>query len=110
MKQQLQTGDKNQEDTLFVKTLGKYPLIKVIDFLITFQEFDYSPTDIAEKSDVSYVTLQTFWDKLVLTGIVKKTREVGNATMYKLNKENRIVKKLLELDEVLREEIRKEFI
>lgn len=104
MKQQLKTGDKNQKDTLFVKTLGKYPLIKVIDFLITFQEFDYSPTDIAEKSDVSYVTLQTFWDKLVLADIVKKTREVGNATMYKLNKENRIVKKLLELDEVLREE------
>ncbi len=110
MKQKLETERKNQEETLFVKTLGKYPLIKVIDFLITFQEFDYSPTDIAEKSDISYVTLQTFWDNLILMDIVKKTREVGNATMYKLNKKSEIVKKLLELDEILREEVRKESI
>jgi len=100
MKQQLKT--KHDEQTHLVKSLGNYPLIRVVDFLITFQEFDYNPTEIAKNSNVSFVTFQEFWPRLVEQGIVKKTRNVGNATMYKLDKANIVVKKLLELDNALR--------
>ena len=106
MKQELKEKIETEEQTLFVKALGNYPLIRVIDFLITFQEFDYSPTDIAKNSDVSFITLQTFWDNLAKLGMIKKTRNIGNATLYKLNLESEMVKKLLELDSVLREKNR----
>ena len=107
MKQKLEVKTGAKEQTLFVKALGNYPLLRVIDFLMTFQEFDYSPTDIAKNADVSFITLQTFWDNLVRLELVKKTRRVGNATLYKLNLESEIVRKLLELDSVLRERYRK---
>ncbi len=105
MKQKLKSKTED-EKTLFVKVLGDYPLIKVIDFLITFQEFDYSPTDIAKNAGISFITLQTFWNNLTSLEIVKKTRKVGNATLYKLNLNNPIVKKLLDLDLLLRKEYR----
>ena len=50
--------------------------MKVLDFLITFQLFDYPMTEIAKNSGVSYSTLQTFWDNLERNKIVVKTRRV----------------------------------
>ena len=50
--------------TIFTELFGNNPMMKVIDFLITFQLFDYPLTEIAKNSGVSYSTLQTFWDKL----------------------------------------------
>ncbi len=77
---------------------GNNPIIKVLDFLITFQAFDYPLTEIAKNSGVSYSTLQTFWDRLVKNKIVIKTRRVGKSDLYKLNRENPAVQQLIKLD------------
>ena len=61
-------------------------VMKVLDFLITFQLFDYPLTEIAKNSEVSYSTLQTFWGNLEKNNIVVKTRRVGKSDLYKLNK------------------------
>lgn len=86
---------------MFVKVFGNYPQVKVLDFLIENDIFDYSKTQIAELSDVSFNTLETFWSKLIETGIVKASRRVGNSQMYQLNKDNPAVKKMLEIDKNL---------
>ena len=74
------------------------PIIKVLDFLITFQAFDYPLTEIAKNSGVSYSTLQTFWEKLEKNNIVIKTRRVGKSDLFKLNTNNPAVKQLIKLD------------
>ncbi len=89
------------ERSLFLEVFGEYPQIKVLDFLIENDIFDYSKTQIAELSGISFNTLETFWDKLLDEGIIKETRRVGNSQMYQLNKENPIVKMLLEIDKKL---------
>lgn len=88
-------------ESMFLKVFGNYPQVKVLDFLIENDIFDYSKTQIAELSDVSFNTLETFWGRLLETGIVKASRRVGNSQMYRLNKENQVVKKLLEIDKKL---------
>jgi predicted transcriptional regulator len=85
-------------ETIFVEIFGSNPIIKVLDFLITFQLFDYPLTEIAKNSGVSYSTLQTFWDKLERNQIVIKTRRVGKSNLYKLNTSNPAVKQLIKLD------------
>lgn len=87
-----------KNETVFVEVFGNNPIIKVLDFLITFQLFDYSLTEIAKNSGVSYSTLQTFWDKLVKNNIVIKTRRVGKSDLYKLNVKNPAIKQLIKLD------------
>jgi len=85
-------------ETVFVEIFGSNPIIKVLNFLITFQLFDYSLTEIAKNSEVSYSTLQTFWEKLEKNKIVIKTRRVGKSDLYKLNTENPAIKQLIKLD------------
>ena len=90
--------DGLDNDSVFVEVFGHNPIIKVLDFLITFADFDYPLTEIAKNSGVSYSTLQTFWDKLESNNIVIKTRRVGKSDLYKLNTKNPAVQQLIKLD------------
>jgi len=89
-----------EEKTAFIEVFGSSPIVKVIDFLLTYREFDYSLTDIARESNVGWNTLNSFFPKLVKKGIVKETRQVGRAKLYKINTENPIVKKLIEISNI----------
>lgn len=59
---------------------------KILDFLITFQDWDYSESDIANNAGVSVRTVQREISKLERFRLVTKTRMVGKAKMYKLDK------------------------
>lgn len=87
-----------KDETIFLEVFGNNPIMKVLDFLITFQLFDYPLTEIAKNSGVSYSTLQSFWDKLERNNIVIKTRRVGKSDLYKLNTKNPAVQQLIKLD------------
>lgn len=90
-----------EDQTAFVEVFGNSPLIRVLDFLMTYREFDYSLSDITKESGVGWNTLHSFFFKLVEKGIVKETRQVGRAKLYKLNTENLIVKKLVEINNLV---------
>ncbi len=87
-----------ENKTIFIEIFGSNPVMKVLDFLITYQLFDYPLTEIARNSRVSYSTLQAFWDRLERNRIVVKTRRVGKSDLYKLNTKNPAVKQLIKLD------------
>jgi len=87
-----------KNETVFIEVFGSNPVIKVLDFLITYQLFDYPLTEIAKNSEVSYSTLQTFWDRLEKNKIVIKTRRVGKSDLYRLNTDNPAIKQLIKLD------------
>jgi len=87
-----------ENKSIFIEVFGDNPIIKVLDFLMTYQLFDYPLTEIAKKSGVSYSTLQTFWEKLEKNNIVIKTRRVGKSDLFKLNTKNPAVKQLIKLD------------
>ena len=87
-----------KNETIFLEVFGNNPVMKVLDFLITFQLFDYSLTEIAKNSGVGYSTLQTFWSNLEKNKMVIKTRRIGKSDLYKLNTNNPAVKQLLKLD------------
>lgn len=84
------------QQSLFLKTFGDPPLLRVLDFLIVHEEFDYSLTDIAVHSGVSYATIKLLWKDLERYRIVILTRNVGKAKMYHLNDQHPAVGKLKE--------------
>jgi hypothetical protein len=90
-----------KDKTAFSEILGTSPLIRVLDFLMTYREFDYSLTDISKESGVGWNTLHSFFFKLVENGVVKETRQVGRAKLYKLNTDNPTAKKLIELNNLI---------
>ena len=79
--------------TAFLQIFGESPILRVLDFLIVNEDFDYSMTDIAAQSGVGYSTLKLFWKRLEESRIIKQTRAVGKAKMYRLNFDNPVVKK-----------------
>jgi predicted transcriptional regulator len=94
----MENKDALREDSIFVEVFGGSPIMKVLDFLITFADFDYPLTEIAKNSGISYSTMQTFWHKLESNNIVIKTRRVGKSDLFKLNTNNPAVKQLIKLD------------
>ena len=97
-------------ETIFLEVFGNNPIMKVLDFLISFQLFDYPLTEIAKNSGVSYSTLQIFWGKLEKNKIVVKTRRVGKSDLYKLNTNNPAVQQLIKLDWNLIKGVEKEVV
>ncbi len=87
--------------TIFRETLGDTPVIRVLDFLIEGRGLDYSLSDIAENSNIGWTTLHRIWDKMLKSGIVRQTREIGRAKLFKLNEENPAVKDLIKLYDTL---------
>ena len=90
--------DVGKKDSIFVEFFGDYPLIRVIDFLLENQMFDYSLRELARHTKIGTSTIYTFWDRMLEFGIVLETRKVDKATLYKLNTKSELVKKLSEID------------
>ncbi len=70
--------------------------MRILQYLIEGREFDYTLTDMLN-AKVSWGTLNTIVPKLLELGLLIKTRRIGRATLYKINKNNIAVKKLIEL-------------
>lgn len=90
---------KSKENkSFFLMQFGDTPQLRVLDFLIGFNFFDYPLTEIARNSNVSYNSLKSFFDNFLKSGIVIKTRKVGKSDYYKLNTDNSFIRDLIRLD------------
>ena len=81
--------------TLLIKCLGNSPVLRIIDFFLDNRLFDYTKDEIIKNLDMGRATLFKYWEDLEKFGIVKVTRKIGKAKLYKLNEENEIVQKLI---------------
>ena len=87
-----------KEETIFQKIFGDSPLIKVIDFFLDNQEWDYTKIQIAKSTGISRITLDGILEKLLKIGFIKTTRTIGNSTLYEINKENIVAQNLIQFD------------
>ena len=62
---------------------------KILDFLATFKDWDYSVSDIAKNSGISFKTALNEIKNLEQQGVISRTRTVRKAIMYKLNLESK---------------------
>lgn len=90
-----------EEKSIFVRVMGDSPVIRVMDFLLEGRDLDYSLTDIAENSNIGWTTLHRIWNDLEKNKIVKHTRIIGKAKLYKLNKELPAIKQLIKFYDTL---------
>jgi len=94
--------------SLFIEFMGDSPMIRVLDYLLTERELDFSITDIAENAGIGRATLYRIWGSLVKNGIIIHTRIIGKAKLFALNKKNPKIGKLIEVYDMLTvEELKK---
>jgi DNA-binding transcriptional ArsR family regulator len=85
MKKQTKVLELGPLETLF----SGNATAKIMDFLTSSQEWDYSESDIARSSDVSIRTVQREIPKLLDSKLIKQSRTIGNAKMYQLDKSHK---------------------
>ncbi|MBS3163675.1 hypothetical protein J4427_03230 [Candidatus Woesearchaeota archaeon] len=86
-----------EEITIFREFIGDNPTTRILEFLIEGKDFDYSLTDIANNSGVSWRTVHRIFPRFIKNNMVIKTRSIGRAQLYKINDKNESVNKLIEL-------------
>ncbi|MFH1587997.1 MAG: hypothetical protein ABIA76_01505 [Candidatus Diapherotrites archaeon] len=93
---------------LFLDFFGDNSNSRLLEFLISGRDFDYSLTDMAGNAGISWSTLHRIFPSFEKQKIVIKTREIGRAKLFKLNQENEEVKLLLSLyDSLLNKQLEK---
>ena len=94
--------------SLFIGLFGDSPTIKVLDYLLTERELDFSISDMARNAGIGRATLYRIWEQLIQNRIIIPTRTIGKSKLHKLNVNNPKIKKLIEIDDMLiLEELRK---
>jgi len=89
------------DKTLLIECLGSSPVLQIIDFFLDNRLFDYSKNELINNLRMSRVTFFRYWKELEKFEIVKPTRKIGKSTLYRLNEENEVVKRLIALDSAL---------
>ena len=89
------------KQSLFIEFMGDSPVVRVLDYLLTERNLDFSITDIAKNAGIGRATLYRIWDTLIKNEMLMPTRIIGKAKLYKLNESNPKIKKLIEIDDML---------
>ncbi|MAG16332.1 hypothetical protein CMO88_04690 [Candidatus Woesearchaeota archaeon] len=89
-----------KDTSMFIELLGDSPNVRVLDYLITERNLDFSKTDMARNAGVSRATLYRLWKDLIKNKIIIHTRIIGRAKLYKLNASLPHIKKLIEISDM----------
>jgi len=86
------------EKSSFVLVFGDSPFVKILDFFLCFDEFDYSISQISKETETKWEVVEKIIGILLKKRIIRRTRKVGKAWLYMLNKESDLTKLLSEID------------
>ncbi len=88
---------KDLGETLLIKMFGYSPKLRILDIFIDNPYFDFSKSELARELGMSKQTLYKNFEDMEELGIVKLSRRIGRAKMYKINMDNPLVKRLDEI-------------
>lgn len=98
-----------ETNSVFIEFMGDSPTVRVLDYLLTEKDLDFSISDMARNAGVGRTTLYRILGDLTNNKIIVPTRTIGKAKLYKLNKDSIKIQKLIEIDDMLiLEELRKQ--
>ena len=91
---------KDMGDSILLKAFGYSPKLRMLDIFLTNPYLDFSKEELVRELGMSKQTIYKNFKDLVELGVIKVSRKIGRATMYRLNREHPLVKKL---DEIINE-------
>ena len=82
--------------SVLIEIFGKTPKVRLFNLFLENPFFDFSKEELVRELKMSKLTVYKYLKELKKLGIVKVSRKIGRATLYKLNLENPIVKRMNE--------------
>jgi len=87
---------KDLGESLLLKAFEHSPELRIMDIFLTNLFFDFGKKEVAKELGMSKQTLYKCFKDLEELGIVKLSRKIGRANLYKINMANPMVKMLNE--------------
>jgi len=88
---------KDLGDSLLLKAFGYTPKLRIMDIFMTNPYFDFSKSELVRELGMSKQTLYKNFSDLEELGVVKVSRRIGRATLYKINMQHPLVKRLYDM-------------
>lgn len=76
------------EDTVLTDVLGTHAKVKILVVLLSHNNQDINPTEIARLAGIDRSTFYDHIDDLLAYDLVERTRTVGNSPMYRINRDS----------------------
>lgn len=70
---------------ILTRTISSRAVAQILDFFLDHKEFDYSPTEIAKKTGLSFRTIFRELPLLEKYQLIYNSRKIGKTNMYRLN-------------------------
>jgi len=87
---------KDMEDSLLLKVFGYSPKLRIIDIFLTNPYFDFDKEELARELGMSKQTVYKNFKDLEKLGILRVSRKVGRATLYRIDRNYPLIKTLNE--------------
>lgn len=89
---------KREYESIIIQTLGDSPKLRIVDFFLDNPLFDFTKKEVIEALGMSKQTFYKYFPELEEYGIVKVSRRIGKAKLYKINLEHPLVSMLREYE------------
>ncbi|GEM_PF-199355 len=92
---------KEKGASILLKTFGNSPKIRIIDFFLGNPLLDFTKKEVIEALGMSKQTFYKYFKDLEELGIVKVTRRIGKAKLYRINLKHPLIAMLREYERKL---------
>ena len=89
---------RNEYSSTIIKTLGNSPKLRIVDFFLDNPMFDFTKKEVIEALGMSKQTFYKYFPELEEYEIVKVSRRIGKAKLYRINPEHPLVSMLREYE------------
>jgi len=87
---------RKEYESVLVKCFGDSPKLRIIDFFLDNPLFDFTKKEVIEALGMSKQTFYKYFADVEKNGLVKVSRRIGRAKLYKINLENPMVRMMRE--------------
>ncbi|HYY50876.1 MAG TPA: hypothetical protein VE643_08385 [Nitrososphaeraceae archaeon] len=81
----LEINNELRCDGILSNIFSSRAVAQILDFFLDHKEFDYSPSEVAQKSGLSFRTVFREIPNLEKNQLIYHSRKIGKTNMYKLN-------------------------
>ena len=85
---------KKEYQSLLLNTLGESPKLKMVDFFMDNPFFDFTKKEVIEALGMSKQTFYKYFGDIEKYDIVRVSRRIGKARLYKINLKHPLVEML----------------
>jgi len=89
---------RKEYSSIIIKTLGNSPKLRIVDFFLDNPTYDFTKKEVIEALGMSKQTFYKYFPELEEYEIVKVTRRIGRAKLYRTNPEHPLVNMLREYE------------